>query len=265
MTHWQDKGTCPQALPGTPRGSPSRPSRWRAHTRHLGAKDDDCSFRLFFEKGRRPSSSLIAASEAVPPGPTCKGTNPENPKAPFSPQAASPAPPRAPACKRKESPSHTPRSAARFSACCHPQFFCPAKQIFVFFCRHRSPRFSGTSTVVPTSDRDDSPKCRSCRHTNQHFTGTSRVVPTLVVTFLTLRVQTSHHNPAPMPSSHKPAFHRHSQGGRTRHSQHLARNHKTHSRKWKPASHRHFSPPPCRRNQHRTGTSVATKRPNITL
>src|SRR6267154_3078084 len=135
MTHWQDKGTCPQALPGTPRGSPSRTSRWRAHTRHLGAKDDDCSFRLFFEKGRRPSSCrrVVVATEAVPPGPTCKGTNPENPKAPFSPQAASPAPPRALACKQKGTQSHTPRSAARFSACCHILVLLSCQHLFFNF------------------------------------------------------------------------------------------------------------------------------------
>src|SRR5712664_4015607 len=123
MTHWQDKGTCPQALPGTPRGSPSRPSRWRAHTRHLGAKDDDCSFRLFFEKGRRPSSSLIAASEAVPPGPTCKGTNPENQKAPFSPQAASQAAPLGSACKQKATQSHTRRGSPLLCLLSHPSSF----------------------------------------------------------------------------------------------------------------------------------------------
>ena len=183
MTHWQDKGTCPQALPGTPRGSPSRPSRWRAHTRHLGAKDDDCSFRLFFEKGRRPSSSLIAASEAVRPGPTCKGTNPENPKAPFSPQAASPAPPRALACKQKGTQSHTHRGSPLLCLLSHPCSFVLPTSFFQFlvvtevrcfralprWCQHQIVTTAQNAALVVTQTRIPSALPRWCQHLSSRF------------------------------------------------------------------------------------------------
>jgi hypothetical protein len=219
MTHWQDNGAPTHKHR---RGERSRVDR-RAHppghvcgTRVLatwGQKDDDF-FRLFFEIPKKPKAVIIldCGKRSSSPWPGLRGDEPRKPEGPFSPQAASPAPPRAPACKQKGSPSPPPRSAARFSACCHIPVLCPAKQIFLFSCRHRSPLFPGTSKVVPTSDRDDSPKCRSCRHTNPHFTGTSKVVPTLVVTLSGCRVQPRLYNQPSRMSSLRAPFHGYFQG-----------------------------------------------------
>jgi hypothetical protein len=242
MTHWQDKGTCPQALPGTSRGSPSRPSRWRAHTHHLGAKDDDCSFRLFYEKGRRPVV-VVAATEAVPPGPACKGTNPENQKAPFSPQAASPAPPRALACKQKGTQSHTHRGSPLLCLLSHPSSFVLPTSFFQFFvvtevrcfralprwCQHQIVTTAQNADLVVTQTRIPSALPRWC----QHLSSRCRVVECN-------RASTTNHYACRQTNQHSIG---HFYGGRTRHSPQLARNDETHSRKWKQASHRHFSTP----------------------
>jgi len=209
------------------------------------AGDDDFFFRF-----ERKIFNPPGVNEAVPLGPTCKATNSaaahhRKAESIFIIIAAANASPHGPTCKGTNSPSHTRPSAASLPLCllATSRVFCPAKQFFSIFCRRSSPLFSGTSKVVPTSDRDDSPECRCCRHTNPHFTGTSCVVPTRVVTFSTLRVQTRHYNRATTYRRENPHFTDPSKVVPTSYFQQLARNHKAHSRKWKPASHRHFSTP----------------------
>jgi hypothetical protein len=218
MKCWQDKTTYHQATPSAERGA-QRPVRSGGAPVPAPAGDDD-----FFFSFERKIFNPPGTNEAVPLGPTCKGTNSaganhRKAESIFIILAAAKASPHGPTCKGTSSPSHTRPSAAPSLLCpsllcllAASQVFCPAKQFFSIFCRHSSPLFSGISRVVPTSDRDDSPECRCCRHTNPHFTGNSKVAPTLVVTFSTLRVQTRHHNPHPKVSPQKPAFHRDFQG-----------------------------------------------------
>src|SRR5260370_22702948 len=108
MTHWQDKGTCPQALPVIPGGASPRPSLWHAHPRRWAGR----MMIIFFgssSKPERPKAVIImVASEAVPPGPTCEGTNPEKPKAPSAPSGKPGAATR-PGLQAKANPQpHTP-------------------------------------------------------------------------------------------------------------------------------------------------------------
>ena len=170
------------------------------------------------KKTRRPSSSSRQARQFPPAG--LRGDEQRKAEGPFpSPPSGKPGAATRPGLQAKGKPQpHTPARQPASLPCCHIPVLCPAKQIFLFSCRHRSPLFPGTSKVVPTSDRDDSPKCRSCRHTNPHSIGISRVVPTLVVTLSSCRVQPRLYNQPSRMSSHKPGLHRHFYGGRTRHS-----------------------------------------------
>jgi hypothetical protein len=150
-------------------------------------------------KDKRPKPVIIiAASEAVPPGPACEGTNTEKPKAPSAPKRQARRR-HAPACKPKQTPSHTPRLEALFAACR------TIPKIFVL--GHFFLKF--------------------CRSSNHCATGTFTVVGHVVAATRPSRVQTRYHNSTPHLSWLKHAFHRYFQGGRTL----LARNHKTHSRK----------------------------------
>jgi uncharacterized protein YbaR (Trm112 family) len=82
------------------------------------------------QKGRRPII-IIGGKRSSSPRPSLGGNTHRKTEGPFCPQAASQAMPLGPACEPKATHSHTPRSAARFSACrSTPKDLCPRTLLF---------------------------------------------------------------------------------------------------------------------------------------